>query len=317
MPAAFLGRRRFDARPPEPEPEPEDPIAKAREWAEAPIFDGDDVYVEEVSEEEPPVVEDVPSEPLSYLKSSGYVVVDDEDAPVDETPELPRLPVAGASVSGSMELPRPRGGDWPTETPPHTDHAVGADGSLTAVSPVRRVLDSTPGFGSFDDPSPGDAALGHTLQPRSPSIVQGSPVEPRPSLAEAGRFPVRDRPEGPRDAPRSPLTQLPVPSPFRKEPEDDVVLDASDEAAAADAEATQHRPVSIPIPQRGRVDHTVAPLDFGLEDYLSSSSSASWTPPPPSMGPSTTTLAALGCLAGFGLLATLGAIGIAVWVVMG
>ncbi len=313
LPAAFVGRRRFSVRQPEPEPEPDDPIAKAREWVDAQGFGLDEEGEDEALEsDEPDWV--VPEKPTSFLQSSGYVIDDDGSVPPAEEPtadDLPRLRVAGAEDQGSIELPRPRGGDWPTETPPHTGHARGADDSFESRPSID---DSSPAFDSFVEPSPSDEALGHTLAPRAAPAFRRAPprTEPRPTLGEAGRFPLPDRPATDRETPESLRTHI-TPSPF-VEDDEEVELEVAEveveESAVLDAEATQHRPMSVPVPRRPAIDHSIAPLDFGLDPSISSSSAPWTTPPPPSLGPSTPALAALGCAIGFFVLATVGALGI-------
>jgi len=235
LPAAFRGRRRFSLRSREPEPVPPDEraefLARARAWTE------DDVGLEpaepepdrepvkaflglpEEEKEAPPSSSSSSSEPryvygLDEMPSSGLVI--EEDEPVSEDDPLPRLRVAGASIEEGPELPRPpEGEDWPTETPP--ERRLGADFARGAAESLGASESPPPQFGAWIRPPRPGRALGHTLAPRDDldalEPAKPPPADPRPSLQDAGRFPVPRRPQsGPR-APTPPPTQMPVPAP--------------------------------------------------------------------------------------------------------
>lgn len=367
LPAAFVGRRRFSARLPDPAPLiPEDPIARARQWqaepteepavpeAEAPPAEPVWVVRDEVAADEEPswIVHEEPRPEPSWLQSIGpdetrlgtqellepsqsdpYVSLD-EVPPDQVTPKaggLPRLRVAGVQpLAAGLELPSPsRVGDWPTETPPAAPslYARGADESFHPADvpppPPQRAPARPP------KPQPRrpktqpprvptrDEELGHTLQPRSdppadiggwPTPPEPPPPPPRPSLDDLARYPVRHRPEGPSLAPKTSLTQQPVPSPFRqpREPTADPDAPARGEEQAEDAIATM---IWEPEPE---VDLSVSePIDFEPfpeEDVLYEETQVSMRP---------RRSAAMGCVMAFIGLGAIGAIGVAAYFTWG
>ncbi|MEN0064112.1 MAG: hypothetical protein AAGA48_18305 [Myxococcota bacterium] len=227
LPAAFVGRRRFSLKPADEPPPEEDPIERARGWEP----------VEEESERE--------------TIERPYVV--EESGRIDEvppSPELPRLPVAGAlPVADGLELPPPPEFGWPTETPamPHPPYAEGADASLEGAQAADEEDSAVVEFSTSIPPPPDDDVLGHTLAPRETSdfMLKGwpeppdpPPADPRPSLDQADRFPLRMRPGGAamRSTPGSLLTQQPVPSPFRQ-PQANADAETMDRAVLPGVEA--------------------------------------------------------------------------------
>ena len=411
LPRAFVGRRRFSLRSDEPEaPAEDDPISRARAWAEQ-DFDESSSWVEKAPAPDTASLDAEPATPESsqpilgssaLLGESGMVVDDGfesfhpdvhhSDAVWSGTARtedrwvspLPRLPVAGARDDESgPQLPPPPDEDWPSETPPELDPFAPAPDE---ADHARGAAESLAG-----GPQPGVEGYPQA-QPR--------PAEPRPSVHLAGRFPLPERPGGPNDGPRTPLTLQPVPSPLRHErsvetppsdppaiarsvspegpvahgaetaepfrenaPPSDPVLPQRDSArltpqrtahpSSSERPAMPRRaaPSARPAPSRqlGPGGSQGAPLRPALtgrpaptrqaapsaqpaqpaslrwrsptstdapEEYdrelEPSFGPVAWAERPPSLGPSTTGLAALGCLVAFVVLVTIGAVGIAI-----